>query len=171
MDINTYQKAREAELKAFRQEYNDLKRQYNQLLSQAVYETEPTKQAELVKQILTTNSELAKHVREFIQGSRDRFDPKMISELTADIIRYQQDYEAIQHSSDKSKALNEVLNKEKIELKSVHEQFNWWIGFLLGGIVIVLLLIFRTSLKQATKALESLMPSTSTIGMGELSGV
>ena len=171
MDINTYQKAREAELKAFRKEYNDLKRQYNQLLSQAVYETEPTKQAELVKQILTTNSELAKHVREFIQGSRDRFDPKMISELTADIIRYQQDYEAIQHSSDKSKALNEVLNKEKLELKSIHEQFNWWIGFLLAGIVIVLLLIFRTSLKQATKALESLMPSTSTIGMGELSGV
>jgi Tfp pilus assembly protein PilO len=171
MDINTYQKAREAELKAFRKEYNDLKRQYNQLLSQAVYETEPTKQAELVKQILTTNSELAKHVREFIQGSRDRFDPKMISELTADIIRYQQDYEAIQHSSDKSKALNEILNKEKIELKSVHEQFNWWIGFLLGGIVIVLLLIFRTSLKQATQARDALRPSTSTIGMGELSGV
>ena len=171
MDINTYQKAREAELNAFRQEYNDLKRQYNQLLSQAVYETEPTKQAELVKQILTTNSELAKHVREFIQGSRDKFDPKMISELTADIVRYQQDYNAIQHSSDKSKALNEVLNKEKLELKSIHEQFNWWIGFLLAGIVIVLLLIFRTSLKQATKALESLMPSTSTIEMGELSGV
>ena len=171
MDINTYQKAREAELNAFRQEYNHLKRQYNQLLSQAVYETEPTKQAELVKQILTTNSELAKHVREFIQGSRDKFDPKMISELTADIIRYQQDYNAIQHSSDKSKALNEVLNKEKLELKSIHEQFNWWIGFLLAGIVIVLLLIFRTSLKQATKALESLMPSTSTIGMEELSGV
>jgi hypothetical protein len=171
MDINTYQKAREAELNAFRQEYNDLKRQYNQLLSQAVYETEPTKQAELVKQILTTNSELAKHVREFIQGSRDKFDPKMISELTADIVRYQQDYNAIQHSSDKSKALNEVLNKEKLELKSIHEQFNWWIGFLLAGIVIVLLLIFRTSLKQATKALESLMPSTSTIGMEELSGV
>jgi len=171
MDIDKYQKAREAELNGFRQEYNDLKRQYNQLLSQAVYETEPTKQAELVKQILTTNSELAKHVREFIQGSRDKFDPKMISELTADIVRYQQDYNAIQHSSDKSKALNEVLNKEKLELKSIHEQFNWWIGFLLAGIVIVLLLIFRTSLKQATKALESLMPSTSTIGMEELSGV
>jgi len=171
MDITKYQKAREAELKAFRQEYDDLKRQYNQLLTQAVYETDPTKQAELVKQILTTNSELAKHVREFIQGSRDKFDPKMISELTADIVRYQQDYEAIQRSSDKSKALNEILNKEKIELQSVHEQFNWWIGLLLGGIVIILLLIFRTSLKQASKALQSLMPSTSTIEMGELSGV
>ena len=110
-------------------------------------------------------------MREFIQGSRDKFDPKMISELTADIIRYQQDYEAIQHASDKSKALNEVLNKEKIELKSIHEQFNIWLGLLLGGIVIVLFLIFRTSLKQATKALESLMPSTSTTGMGDLSGM
>jgi len=171
MDINTYQKAREAELNSFRKEYDDLKRQYNQLLTQAVYETEPTKQADAVKQILSTNSELAKHVREFIQGSRDKFDPKMISELTADIIRYQQDYDAIQHASDKSKALNEVLNKEKIELKGIHEQFNWWLSLLLGGIVIVLFLIFRTSLKQATKALESLMPSTSTFEMGELSGM
>jgi len=171
MDISKYQKARDAELKAFRQEYDDLKRQYNQLLSQAVYETEPSKQAVLVKQILTTNSGLAQHVREFIQSSRDKFDPKMISELTADIIRYQQDYEIIQQTSDKSKTLNDILNKEKNELKSIHEQFNIWLGLLLGGIVIVLFLIFRTSLRQATKALGSLTSSTSTSGMGDLSGM
>lgn len=171
MDITKYQKARDAELKEFRQEYDDLKKQYNQLLTQAVYETESSKQAELVKQVLTTNSGLARHVREFIQSSRDKFDPKMISELTADIIRYQQDYEAIQQTSNKSKALDEILNKEKIELTSIHQQFNIWLGLLLGGIVIVLFLIFRTSLRQATQALGSLTSSTSTSGMGDLSGM
>lgn len=171
MDITKYQKARDAELKEFRQEYDDLKKQYNQLLTQAVYETESSKQAELVKQVLTTNSGLARHVREFIQSSRDKFDPKMISELTADIIRYQQDYEAIQQTSNKSKALDEILNKEKIELTSIHQQFNIWLSLLLGGIVIVLFLIFRTSLRQATQALGSLTSSTSTSGMGDLSGM
>jgi hypothetical protein len=166
MDINKYQKEREIALKAFRKEYEDMKIQYSQLLSQAIYESEPSKQAELVKQILATNSGLAQHVRDFIQSSRDKFDSKMISELTADIIRYQQEYQAIQQASDKTKALNDVLNKEKNELKTIHEQFNIWLGLLLGGIVVVLFLIFRTSLRQATKALESLTSSTSTIEMG-----
>uniref|UniRef100_A0A6C0CTA7 Uncharacterized protein n=1 Tax=viral metagenome TaxID=1070528 RepID=A0A6C0CTA7_9ZZZZ len=166
MDINKYQKEREIALKAFRKEYEDMKIQYSQLLSQAIYESEPSKQAELVKQILATNSGLSQHVRDFIQSSRDKFDSKMISELTADIIRYQQEYQAIQQASDKTKALNDVLNKEKNELKTIHEQFNIWLGLLLGGIVVVLFLIFRTSLRQATKALESLTSSTSTIEMG-----
>jgi len=100
MDISQYQKNRSSELKKFRKEYSDLKKVYSQLLTQAVYETDTAKQAELVKQILSTNSSLAQHVREFIQTSRGKFDPAVISELSADIIRYQKEFEAIQSASD-----------------------------------------------------------------------
>jgi hypothetical protein len=161
MDISQYQKDRASELNKFRKEYSDLKNTYSQLLTQAVYETDSGKQADLVKQILSINSGLAQHVRDFIQSSRGKFDPALISELTADIIRYQKEFDSIQSASDKAAALQNVLNKEKNELDSIHYQFNIWLGVLLGGIVIILILIFRTSLKQLSQAAESLVSSTS----------
>jgi hypothetical protein len=169
MDISQYQKDRASELKRFRKEYSDLKSTYSQLLTQAVYETDTVKQAGLVKQILSTNSGLAQHVREFVQSSKGKFDPALISELTADIIRYQKEFDAIQSASDKSAALQNILNKEKIQLTELHSQFNIWLGVLLGGIVIILVLIFKTSLTQLSQAAESLMSSTSMTDSGDWS--
>jgi len=169
MDISQYQKDQASELKKFRKEYSDLKSIYSQLLTQAAYETDTGKQAELVKQILSTNSGLAQHVRDFVQSSRGKFDPALISELTADIIRYQKEFDAIQSASDKSSALQNILNKEKIQLNELHSQFNIWLGVLLGGIVIILILIFKTSLTQLSQAAENLMSSTSTSDLGGLS--
>lgn len=169
MDITQYQKNRAAELQSFRKEYEDLKKQYSSLLTQAVYETDTKKQAELVKQILSINSGLAQHVREFIKGSKGKFDPALISELTADIIRYQKEYEAIQKASDKTNALRTILDNDKNQLKDIQSKFNIWLGVLLGGIFIVLVLIFRTSLIQLKQAAENLMSSTSTTGSEYLS--
>ena len=171
MDIGRYQSDRASELKAFKKEYSDLKLNYTTLLSQAVYETDTGKQAELVKQILNTNSGLAQHVRDFVQQSQGKFDPVLISELTADIIRYQKEYQSIQESADKSIALKNVLNREKNELNALHSQFDIWLGVLLTGIVIVLVLLFRTSLKQLQQAAESLMSSTSMTESEDLIGV
>ena len=167
MDISQYQKDRASELKKFRKEYADLKTRYSQLLTQAVYESDTGKQAELVKQILNTNSGLAQHVREFIQSSRGKFDPALISELTADIIRYQKEFDAIQSASDKTSALQNILNKEKTELSDLHFKFNIWLGVLLGGIVIILILIFKTSLTQLSQQAENLMSSTSMSDLGD----
>lgn len=169
MDISQYQKDRASELKKFRKEYSDLKSTYSQLLTQAVYETDTGKQAGLVKQILSTNSGLAQHVREFVQSSKGKFDPALISELTADIIRYQKEFDAIQSASDKSAALQNILNKEKIQLNELHSQFNIWLGVLLGGIVIILVLIFKTSLTQLSQAAENLVSSTSMTDSGDWS--
>jgi len=161
MDISRYQKDREKELQLFQKEYADLKTNYRQSLTQAVYESDPQKQSTLVQQILNINSNLAKHVREFVQNSRGKFDPALISELTADIIRYQKEFEAIQSASDKSEALKKILDKQRTQLDGIQNQFNIWICVLLGGIALVLVMIFRTSLMQMKRAAESLMPSTS----------
>ena len=168
MDISQYQKDRAAELKKFRKEYSDLKSTYSQLLTQAVYETDLGKQSELVKQILSINSGLAQHVREFVQNSKGKFDPALISELTADIIRYQKEFEAIQSASDKAVALQDILNKDTKDLTDLHSQFNIWLGVLLACIVIILVLIFKTSLSQLSQAAASLMSSTSTTESGDL---
>jgi len=162
MDIKKYQSDRASELKAFQKEYAELKTQYNTFLSNAVYETDTGKQAELVKQVLSINSGLAKHVRDFVQSSKGKFDPALISELTADIIKYQKEFEAIQTSSDKAVALRNILNKEKNQLNTLHSQFDVYLGVLLGGIILILILIFRTSLIQLQQAAESLASSIST---------
>jgi hypothetical protein len=169
MDISQYQKDRASELAAFQKEYAEIKVQYTSSLTQAVFETDSTKQSELVKQVLTINSNLAQHVRDFVQGSKGKFDPALISELTADIIRYQKEFEAIQKSSDKSSALQDILNKEKSQLNNLHSQFNIWLGVLLGAIVVILILIFKTSLSQLSQAAESLMSSTSMTDLEDLS--
>ena len=171
MDIKKYQSDRALELKAFQKEYAELKSQYNTFLSNAVYETDTGKQAELVKQVLSINSGLARHVRDFVQSSKGKFDPALISELTADIIKYQKEFEAIQTSSDKAVALKNILNREKNQLNTLHSQFDVYLGVLLGGIILILILIFRTSLIQLQQAAESLVPSISTPELGYSSGL
>uniref|UniRef100_A0A6C0F471 Uncharacterized protein n=1 Tax=viral metagenome TaxID=1070528 RepID=A0A6C0F471_9ZZZZ len=168
MDINQYQKDRARELNVFQKDYTQLKTQYTSRLTQAVHETDSTKQAELVKQVLSINSELAQHVREFLQSSKGKFDPALISELTADIIRYQKEFEAIEKSSDKAKALKSVLYKQEEELSILHKSFNIYLGIFLGLIAVVLLLIFRTSITQMTQAVVETASSTSTTDMGYL---
>ena len=170
MDIKKYQNERALELKAFQKEYAELKTQYNTFLTNAVY-ADTDKQADLVKQVLSINSGLAQHVRDFVQSSKGKFDPALISELTADIIRYQKEFEAIQTSSDKAVALRNILNREKNQLNTLHSQFDLYLGVLLGGIVLILILIFRTSLIQLQQAAETLASSISTPEMEDSSGL
>ena len=167
MDIRKYQRDRATELKQFHTEYTDLKTQYNTLLTRAVYEPDTSIQADLVKQVLSVNSGLAGHVRQFIQGSKGKFDPKIISELSADIIRYQKEFEEIQSSSDKTSVLKNVMDRGKNQLSVLQGQFDLYLGLLLGGIVIILILIFRTSLVQLQQAAESLASSISTTETGD----
>jgi len=169
MDIAQYQKYRASELAAFQKEYAEIKVKYTSSLTQAIYETDSTKQAELVKQVLSINSELAKHVRTFIQDSRGKFDPALITELTADIIRYQKEYEAIEKSSNKTNSLRSILNKEQDELSVLHKSFNIYIGIFLSLIAVVLILLFRTSINQMTQLLMGSESSTSTTDLGDLS--
>jgi DNA-dependent RNA polymerase auxiliary subunit epsilon len=165
MDIVQQQKDRSENLEVFQKEYNQLKVQYTTLLNQAIHEQDKARQSEFIKQILSVNSNLAQHVREFIQESQGKFDPKLITKLTNDILNYQKEYKQIQNAANKSQALRGILNKEKNELDQLHSQFNIWLGILLGGIGLLLLLIFRTSLVQLSQAAESLVSSTSTIEM------
>ena len=161
MDILRYQVGRQKELEDFQKDYADLKIQYSQLLNQAAYENDSGKQADLVKQLLTVNSTLASHVRDFIQRSSGKFDPNLISTLTSDIIRYQKEFADIQSSSNKSRTLQLMLNKERNELVDLDNSFFMWLCILLGLIGIVLMLIFTRSITQLWKATEDLASSIS----------
>jgi len=162
MDILKYQKDREQDLAAFERDYNQLKAQYSTYLTQAVHETDPKKQAGLVKQILGVNSSLAQHVREFISTSNGKFNKELIAKLTEDIIRYQKEYQQIQNASNTTSTLQGILDQEKTDLNALYTKFDMWLYTLLGLIAVVILLLFRTSIKQMTKAIETLTPNIST---------
>lgn len=164
--MDTYKKDRDQELKTFQKEYDELKSQYTTFLTQAVYETDPTKQGDLVKQVLSVNSSLAQHVREFIQNSRGKFDSTIIAKLTNDILQYQKEFDQIQKSSNKAQVLREILNKEKFELSALHDQFNAWLYAILGAILFLLVLIFRTSLIELSKTVAQQLPSISMTDSG-----
>lgn len=162
MDVLRYQVGREKELEDFQKEYTDLKIQYSQLLTQAAYENDTVKQGDLVKQLLSVNSTLAQHVRDFVQKAGGKFDPELISKLTSDIIRYQKEFANIQTSSNKSRSLQLMLNKERSQLVDLDNSFFMWLCILLGLIGIVLMLIFTRSIGQLWKATEDLASSIST---------
>lgn len=165
MDINRYQVDRQQELERFQKNYADMKKQYSELLSKAIT-SDPKIQSEVIRQVLSVNSNLAQHVRDFIQESGAKFDPSMISKLTADIIKFQKEYEEIQKSDDKTRALDGILNKERNFLKDLHSQFNIFLGLLLAMIVVILGLIFKTSITQMSRAAEDLLSSTSSSDLG-----
>jgi hypothetical protein len=144
MDIQQYQRDRDAELQQFKKEYTSLKVEYTRLLSKAIYEPDPKAQEDLVKQILEVNSQIATHVREFL-GKPAKFDPKTISDLTKDIVMYQTEYSEIKNAENRNKTFHSILNKETVKLTQLRSEFNIFLGCLLGGIVIIVILIFRTS--------------------------
>jgi len=148
MDLITYQTERDTELIRFKKDYADLKVQYMNHLTDAVYEKDPAAQSTLVKQVLDANSELSTHVRDFLGQSNSKFDSKTISELTQDIINYQKEYSAIKNSENKVTAIHSLLNSRQTELNEIEFQFNIMLGLLGFGILVLLFLIFRTSIAQ-----------------------
>lgn len=146
MDIIQYQKDRETELGTFQSSYNDLKTKYASLLSEAIYETDPANQAQLVQQILQVNGELSSEVRAFIaqSGQKEGYDPKVLEEINQDLVTYQNQYAEIKSTSDMVVTLQNILNAKQNDLGNLRQKYNIFIGLLILAILIILFLIFRT---------------------------
>jgi outer membrane receptor for Fe3+-dicitrate len=137
MDIRQYQLDREQDFQAFKTQYDDLKARYISSLTQAVYDSSK------VQDVLDANKSLVTLVTEFIAESQDKFDTKTIEDLTQQIILYQQEYQKIKDSREKSKTLIEILNKENSRLEYIQTEFNTYLWILFGCIVFLIFLIFR----------------------------
>jgi len=166
MDITQYQKDRAAELKIFRQEYTELKNNYDRLLNQAIFD----QRDDLVVQILEVNAQIAEHVRDFVGQAQGKFDPQTISDLTQEIIRYQREYEEVKSSRDRKKTFQKILNKQTHQLYEVRNEFNFFLSLLLSGIAFIVLMIFVTPSTPLISVQEFQSPSTSIQEMNEVMG-
>jgi hypothetical protein len=146
MDIISYQKQRDADLKEFEEQYGALKEKYMAAISSAVYEDDIQKQAEFVKTVLELNANLSSEVRAFVSKIGDNYDPKAVQHLTDDLIKYQEEYASIQHANDMTKTLEMILHEDQSKIKDIRFQFNLYIGLLIIGIAIILFYIFWLSM-------------------------
>jgi hypothetical protein len=137
MDIQQYQLDRQQDFQAFKTQYDDLKAQYISFLNQAVYDSSK------IQNVLDINKSLVTLVTEFIGESQDKFDTKTIDDLTQQIILYQQEYQKIKDSREKSKTLINILNKENSRLEFIQSEFNTYLWVLFGCIIFLIILIFR----------------------------
>jgi hypothetical protein len=137
MDIQQYQLDRQQDFQAFKTQYDDLKAQYISFLNQAVYDSSK------IQNVLDINKSLVTLVTEFIAESQDKFDTKTIDDLTQQIILYQQEYQKIKDSREKSKTLINILNKENSRLEFIQSEFNTYLWVLFGCIIFLIILIFR----------------------------
>jgi hypothetical protein len=154
MDIQQYQLDREQDFQAFKTQYDDLKARYISLLNQAIYDSSK------VQDVLDVNKSLVTLVNEFIAESQDKFDTKTIQDLTQQIILYQQEYQKIKHSREKSKTLINILNKENSRLEIIQSEFNTYLWVLFSCIVFLIILIFRVPSVQLPEVPEFQLSTT-----------
>ena len=147
MDILQYQQDRTSELTEFEQDYSQLKAQYMSLLSDAIYEKDPEKQALMVQMVLRLNSELSAHVKSFIGSiGKKKYSSTTVEDLTREIIEYQEEHTSLEKATDEVQTLKDILANRKDSLKSVKFEYNILLSILLVAIVIVLFMIMRSSM-------------------------
>jgi len=147
MDILQYQEDRTSELTEFEKEYSDLKAEYMSLLSDAIYEKDPEKQALMVKMVLQLNSDLSGHVKSFIGSiGKKKYASTTVEDLTKEIIEYQEEHTSLEKATDEVQTLKDILATRKDSLKSVKYEYNILLAILLVAIVVVLFMIMRSSM-------------------------
>jgi DNA-binding FrmR family transcriptional regulator len=150
MDLKESEKYKYSESQAFKTEYASLKSSYNRLIQQAL--NEQGDKTELITQILSVNTEMAKLVREYMQES-----PDDLEELTNELLKIQTQFQSIQKTKDRQKTLDMILNENKNQIN----KFKWKhdiLLFLIGlCIIVILLCVFGFSIKTS---IQELVPTS-----------
>lgn len=108
MDVKAFEKARADKLNGYKKEYEEKKRDYTITVDAAIQEGDPKQQNDLIQNVLSINSELSDFLRTVIQDISQgdgKINSQTISNLNADLIKYQKEFQAVKQSEDKIKTL------------------------------------------------------------------
>lgn len=160
MDVKEFVDSRNRELSEFDKSYKFLKQSYSTSLAAAIQEQDPSKQQELIQQVLQVNSEMVESLREILsklnQG-QDSFNPKTLDELTADLIKYQKDYAEIEKTKDKVQTLKLIQANNTKKLQEATTMYYVYIVALIVLVFLITYLVFKTSftsvIQQVTQPL------------------
>jgi|UniRef100_A0A6C0AI99 hypothetical protein len=148
MDIKAFQDSRQAELDAFLANYATLKTKYSAALSAAIGERDSGQQVILVQKVLDANTQLTAAVRTILgslSSSTSDIDTATLNQLTADLVKYQQDFLTLQQSTDKLQTLKMIQNTTQSDLQRALTLYNVYILALCILCVIVIILAIRAA--------------------------
>ena len=111
MDVKAFEKARADKLNEYKKEYESMKRDYSASVDAAIQEGDPKEQNELIQQVLSLNSDLSEYLRTVI-GDLNKGDNSInsatVNDLNAELVKYQQDFQAVKASQDKLTTLKKI---------------------------------------------------------------
>lgn len=108
MDVKAFEKARTEKLEGYNKEYSEKKRDYTVTMDAAIQEGDPRQQNELIQNVLSINSELSEFLRSMIQDvtqGDNSINSATVNQLNAELIKYQQEFQAVNDSEDKIRTL------------------------------------------------------------------
>jgi hypothetical protein len=166
MDIKEFVDSRDKQLADFQTQYTYLKSEYSTAVSAAIQETDAEKQQTLIQRALAVNQELSSQLKDILavlNKGADSFDSKTLSDLTADLISYQKEFQEMQASSNKLSTLKRIHATNSDNLGSVQTMYNVYVGVLIFLCIIVVFLVIRASwttnvITATGGAIQRLMP-------------
>jgi len=165
MDIKAFTDSRNSQLADFQKQYTYLKSEYSGAVSSAIQETDPEKQDTLIQRALAVNQELSSQLKDILgvlNKGADSFDSKTLSDLTADLISYQKEFQEMQASNDHLSTLKRIHATNSQNLGSAQTMYNVYLGILIFLCIIVVVLVIRASWTQTIVggAIQRLVPQS-----------
>jgi hypothetical protein len=163
--MQAFEDSRNSDLQNFQTQYATLKTEYSTAISAAIQETSPASQNTLIQQVLTVNQNLTDAIRGIItklnQGT-DQIDTATLDGLTADLIKYQQDYQNLKSSIDQLQTLKMIQATATKKLDAAIWSYNVYLAALCILCLVIIMLAIRASwttnvIKQVTGGFKTLV--------------
>lgn len=162
MEVQKFRDSRDAELEAFKKQYNFLKTSYLSTLSSAIREADPASQQELVQQVLQLNSTMTDELRTILsklnQGPTG-FDPKELNDLTKELIQYQKEYAEIEKSQDRVNTLKKIRETTADKVNSMNTMYTVYVIVLSALAIVVAVLIMKTEWARKVATAVTALPT------------
>ena len=146
--MQAFEDSRKTDLQNFQTQYASLKAQYATAISAAIQENDPASQNNLIEKVLTVNQNLTSAIRGIIiqlsQGT-DKIDTATMDSLTADLIKYQQDYQSLKTSIDKLKTLKMIQATITNKLNAAIWSYTMYLAALCLLCLVIIMLAIRAS--------------------------
>jgi translation initiation factor 2B subunit (eIF-2B alpha/beta/delta family) len=148
MEIQAFQESRKAQLDDFMKQYEDLKTKYSASISAAIAERNVSAQQTLIQKVLDTNNSLSTLVKNIIgalTAGDSSVDTKTLNQLTADLIKYQQEYKELLQTNDQLQTLKMLQATSSGDLQTAVMMYNWYLIALGILCVVVVVLAIRAA--------------------------
>lgn len=146
--MQAFEDSRKTDLHNFQTQYESLKSQYSTAIAAAIQETNPTSQNAMIQKVLALNQNLTETIRTIItklnQGTNE-IDTATVNSLTADLIKYQQEYQNLKTSIDKLQTLKMIQATTTKKLNAAVWSYNIYLIALCLLCLVVIMMAIRAS--------------------------